>query len=220
MYTRGSLEVLYGLEGTLCNARVWNGGPFQIMALRLIFVLRCGRKHMARRNCIRCKKPRVQKPSKRICSYCRNNSSPPKKIKSTTKENKKRAKNGDKIHTGWVTHVRAKGPRDEDGKLLNRHPWKDQYIDKYGNSEFNKCYCIVGEPYFADGVKKNPLTNCEGIKVSAHVTLKKSNGSGDHFIVPMCKKHNDGHGGQIIGGLGIQYSVKVSRCIAMRAIRE
>lgn len=174
---------------------------------------------MVRRTCTRCKKPRVQKPRARICTYCRHNRSPPKKNNSTTKENNKRAKNGDKIHAGWVTHVKAKGPRDKDGKLLNPHIWKTQFIDRYSNSEFNKCYCIVGEPYFADGVKKNPLTDCEGDKIGAHVTLKKSDGSGDHFIVPMCKKHNDGYMGQIRGGLGIQYSVKVSRCIAMRAVR-
>ena len=175
---------------------------------------------MARRNCIRCNKPRVQKPRKKICSYCRYNISPGNKNNSTTKENNKRAKKGDKTYTGWVTHVRAKGPRKDNRQLQNQHKWKKQYIDKYGKSEFNKCYCIVGESYFADGVKMKPLEKCRGSKVGAHVTLKKSDGSGDHYIVPMCKKHNDGWGGQIQGGKGILYSVKVSRCIAMRAVRK
>ena len=244
-----------GLVTTHPNAGVSKGGPCEISALRLIFELGYCSKYMARRKCTRCKQPRVQKPGARICSYCRNNTSPPKNNNSTTtgrrkctrckqprvqkpgaricsycrnntsppknnnsttKGNNKRAKSGDKNHSGWVTHVKAKGERDKNGDLLNSKIWKTQYIDRYGEGEF-KCACIVGEPYFADGKKMKPLVKCSGIEVGAHVTLRKSYGIGDHYIVPMCKKHNDGWGGQIQGGKGILYSVKVSKCISMRA---
>ena len=132
----------------------------------------------------------------------------------------KKAAKGDKANPVWVTHVTAKGPRGKDEKLLNPWNWKKQYIGRYGESEFKNCACVVGEPYFADGEKKKPLNNCSGDIVGAHVTLKKSDGSGAHYIVPMCNIHNDTNIGQINGGKDKLYSVKVSKCIAMKAVRE
>ena len=136
------------------------------------------------------------------------------------KVSRKSAKKGDRTYSGWVTHVRAKGERNDDDKLKTNKIWKDQYITKYGKKEF-KCACIVGEPYFKNRKKMKPLKDCSGDNiVGAHVTLKKSCGTGLHYIVPMCNIHNDSRGGQIQGGKGKQYSVKVSKCFAMRAIRS